>query len=46
MILSDFLSRQRHDNNNLHEITPILFKMQGILQSRYYNLGKGNLGNV
>ena len=44
MILSDFLSRQRHDDSNPHEIIPILFNMQSILQSRYHNLGEGNLG--
>ena len=27
MILSDFLSRQRNDNSNLHEIIPISFNM-------------------
>ena len=28
MMLSDFLSRQRHDDINPHEIIPILFNMQ------------------
>ena len=42
MILSDFLFRQRHDDSNPHEIIPISFNMQSILQSRYYNLGEGN----
>ena len=37
MILSDFLSRQKHDNSNPHEIIPISFNMQSILQIRYYN---------
>ena len=41
MILSAFLSRQKHDNNT-HEIIPILFNIQSILQTKYYNLGKGN----
>ena len=27
MILSDFLSRQKHDDSNPHEIIPILFNM-------------------
>ena len=44
MVLTDFLSRQRHDDSNPHKIIPISFNMQGILQSRYYNLGDGNLG--
>ena len=39
MILSDFLSRQKHDESNLHEIIPISFSMQGILYDRYYNIG-------
>ena len=35
MILSDFLSRQKHDDSNPHEIIPISFLMQSILQTRY-----------
>ena len=35
MILSDFLSRQKQDNSYPHEIMPISFNMQNILQSRY-----------
>ena len=42
MILSDFLSRHEYDDSNPHEIIPISFNMQSILQTRYYNLGKGN----
>ena len=33
VVLSDFLSRQRHDDSNPHEIILILFNMQSILQS-------------
>ena len=44
MTPSNFLSRQKHDESNTHEIIPISFNMQGILQSRYYNLGQGNIG--
>ena len=33
MILSDFLSRQKHDDSNPHEIIPISFNMQSILQA-------------
>ena len=44
MILSDIFSRQKHDNSNTHEIILISFNMQGILQSRYYNLGIGKVG--
>ena len=40
MILSDFLSRQRHDNSNLHEIIPISFNMHNILHEKYYNIAK------
>ena len=39
MVLSDFLSRQKHDDSNPHEIIPISFNMQNILQSKYYNIG-------
>ena len=42
MILSDILSRQKHDDSNPHEIIPISVNMQSIFQIRYYNLGKGN----
>ena len=34
MILSGFLSRQKQDNSNQHEIVPVSFNMQNI----YYNL--------
>ena len=44
MILSDFLSRQKHDVSNPHEIIPISSNMQNILQSRYYNIGKEKEG--
>ena len=39
MILSDFLLRQKHDDNNLHELIPISFNMHGVLHYRYYNIG-------
>ena len=39
MILSDFLSILKHDNSNPHEIIPILFNMQVVLQDKYYNIG-------
>ena len=38
MILSDFLSRQKHGDSNPHEIIPISFNMQGVLQDKYYNV--------
>ena len=31
MILSDFLSRQKHDDSNPHEIIPISFTMHNVL---------------
>ena len=39
MILSAFLSRQKHDDSNPHDIIPVSFNMHNILQERYYNLG-------
>ena len=39
MLLSDFLSRQKHDNSNPHEIIPISFNMQSTLHDKYYNIG-------
>ena len=38
IILSDFVSRQEHDDSNPHEIIPISFNMQSVLQTRYYNI--------
>ena len=42
MILSDFLSRQKHDDSNPHEIILISFNMQGLLQARNYNTAEGS----
>ena len=39
MILSDFLSRQRVDRSNPHEIIPVSFDMKAILKDKYYNIG-------
>ena len=44
MVLSDFLSRQKNDNINPHEIIPISFNMQNILQTRYYNIDEKEQG--
>ena len=44
MILSDILIRQKQDNINPHKIIPILFNMQNVLQSRYYNMGEKEKG--
>ena len=38
MILSDFLSRQTHDNSNPHDIIPISFSMHNKLHKRYYKI--------
>ena len=40
MVLSNFSSREKHDDSNQHEIIPISFNMQNILQSEYYNIEK------
>ena len=40
MVLSDFLSRQHGDNSNLHEIIPISFNMEKVLQQNYQNYAK------
>ena len=40
MILSDFLSRQKHDDNNPYEIIPISFNMHSILHEKYYSIEK------
>ena len=39
MILSDFLSRQNHNDSNPHEIIPILFNIHNLLHGKYYNIG-------
>ena len=39
MVLSDFLSRQNHNNSNPHEIIPISFSMYQVLHKKYYNMG-------
>ena len=38
MILSEFLTREKHENSNLHEIIHISFNMQNILQISCYNI--------
>ena len=39
MILSNFLSRHKHVDSNLHEIIPVSFNMHSIPHDRYYNMG-------
>ena len=38
MILSDFLSRQKHDDSDPHEIIPISFNMYNALYGTYYRI--------
>ena len=40
MILGDFLSRQKNDDINPHEIIPISFNTNKILHDNYYNIEK------
>ena len=40
IILSDFLSRQKNDDSNPHDIIPISFNMCKILDDNYYNIEK------
>ena len=40
MVLSDFLSRQKNDDNNPHEIVPVSFNTYKILTDNYYNIEK------
>ena len=37
MLLSDFLSRQKNNDSNPHEIIPISFNMCQILEDNYYS---------
>ena len=38
MVLSDFLSRQKHDDSNPHEIISISFNMCNVLYETYYRI--------
>ena len=40
IVLSDFLSRQKHDDSDQHDIIPIFFNRHNILQEDYYNIGR------
>ena len=40
MILSDFLSRQKHNDSNPHETIPISFNLHNTLHEKYYNIWK------
>ena len=37
--VNDFLSRQKHDDSNPHEIIPMSFNMYNVPQEKYYNIG-------
>ena len=39
IVLSDFLSRQKSDDSNPHEIIPISFSIRKVLHVSYYRLG-------
>ena len=39
-VFSDFLSREKNDNSNPHEIIPISFNIYKILNANYYNIKK------
>ena len=39
MVLSNFLSRQKSDNSNPHEVIPISFSLRKVLHESYYKLG-------
>ena len=38
MVLSDFLSRQKTDDSNPHEIVPIPFSLRQVLHENYYRI--------
>ena len=38
MVISDFLSRQNHDNSNPHKVILISFNMHYLLHEKYYNI--------
>ena len=40
MVLSNFLSRQKNNDSNSHEIIPISFNKYKILNDNYYNIEK------
>ena len=44
MILSDFLSRQKHEESDPNGIIPVSFNMQNVLHTRYYNINEKEQG--
>ena len=45
MVLIDFLSRQKVDDSDPHQIILISFNMRDVLQDRYYNLNSARASN-
>ena len=42
MVLSDFLSRQKMDNSNPHEIIPISFTLKSLMGNHFYQINNMN----
>ena len=42
MVLSDFLSRQKMDNSNPHEIIPLSFTLKSLLGNHFYQIDNMN----
>ena len=42
MVLSDFLSRQKMDDSNHHEIIPISFTLKSLASNHFYRINSTN----
>ena len=42
MVLSDFLSRQKTDSSNPHEIIPISFTLKSLMGNHFYQINNMN----
>ena len=42
MVLSDFLSRQKTDSSNCHEIIPISFTLKSLMGNHFYQIDNMN----
>ena len=42
MVLSDFLSRQKMDSINPHEIIPVSFTLKGLMGNHFYPINNMN----
>ena len=42
MVLSDFLSRQKMDDSNPHEIIPISFTLKSLMGNHFYRINNMN----